>query len=321
MAASTRYAPDEAVDFVVIGSGAAGGILAKELSTSGFDVVVFEQGPYRHASEFVHDELAVLFRHELLGGGPEINGQTFRQDASETATRPARPSAEYAQGVGGSSVHFTANFWRFREIDFVERSKLGAIAGTNFADWPISYDELEPYYTKVDWEIGVSGAPGPYDAPRSKPFPLPPLPVKSSGVLIERGAKKLGLTCQPEPHAILSQPLNGRAACINCGYCMFFGCEVGAKSSTLATMIPLAEASGRCEIRPDSAVFRIEHRRTRPRRRSAVLRPRRARAASAGESRRPGSQRRRNAAAPPAVGKRTLPGRPRQLERLRRQAT
>ena len=257
MAASTRYALDEAVDFVVIGSGAAGGILAKELSTSGFDVVVFEQGPYRHASEFVHDELAVLFRHELLGGGPEINGQTFRQDASETATRPARPSAEYAQGVGGSSVHFTANFWRFREIDFVERSKLGAIAGTNFADWPISYAELEPYYTKVDWEIGVSGAPGPHDAPRSKPFPLPPLPVKSSGVLMERGAKKLGLTCQPEPHAILSQPLNGRPACINCGYCMFFGCEVGAKSSTLASMIPLAEASGRCEIRPESAVFRI----------------------------------------------------------------
>jgi choline dehydrogenase-like flavoprotein len=74
---------------------------------------------------------------------------------------------------------------------------------------------------------------------------------------MERGAKKLGLTCQPEPHAILSQPFNGRPACINCGYCMFFGCEVGAKSSTLATMIPLAEASGRCEIRAESAVFRI----------------------------------------------------------------
>ena len=257
MSARKTYAPEEAVDFVIVGSGAAGGILAKELSTSGFDVVVLEQGPYRRASEFVHDELGVVFRHELLGGDTDVSGQTFRRDETETAVRPGRPPLEYYQGVGGSSVHFTANFWRLREIDFVERSRLGAIAGTNFADWPITYAELEPYYTKVDWEIGVSGAPGPNDAPRSKPFPLPPLPVKSSGVLMERGAKKLGLSCQPEPHAILSRPFNGRPACINCGYCMFFGCEVGAKSSTLAAMIPLAEASGRCEIRAESAAFRI----------------------------------------------------------------
>ncbi|HEX5787511.1 MAG TPA: GMC family oxidoreductase [Woeseiaceae bacterium] len=253
-----RYALDEPVDFVIVGSGSAGGILAKELSTSGFDVVVLEQGPYRRAKDFGHDELAVLFRGELSGGGTDVSGQTFRRDESEIAVRPDRPPIEYAQGVGGSSVHFTANFWRFREVDFKERSLLGPIEGTNFADWPVDYAELEPYYTKVDWEIGVSGAPGPNDAPRSKPFPLPPIPVKSSGVLMERGAARLGLTCQPEPHAILSQRFNGRPGCINCGYCMFFGCEVGAKSSTLVAMIPLAEASGRCEIRPDSAVFRIE---------------------------------------------------------------
>jgi choline dehydrogenase-like flavoprotein len=155
-------------------------------------------------------------------------------------------------------VHYTANFWRFREIDFEERSKHGPISGTNFADWPISYAELEPYYTKVDWEIGVSGAPGPHDSFRSKPFPLPPIPMKSSGVLFERGAKELGITTQAEPHAILSQPFNGRPGCMHCGYCMWFGCEMNAKSSTLATMIPLAEASGHCEIRPNSAVFRIE---------------------------------------------------------------
>jgi len=167
-------------------------------------------------------------------------------------------AASYAQTVGGTSVHFSGNFWRFRELDFRERSLLGPIAGTNFADWPISYQELEPYYTRVDWEIGVSGAPGPNDAPRSKPFPLPPIPVKSSGVLLERAAAKLGLTAQVGPVAILSRPFNGRPACIGCGYCMFFGCEVGAKSSSLAAMIPLAEASGHCEIRAESAVFRIE---------------------------------------------------------------
>ena len=258
MADSATFANNKPVDFVIVGSGSAGGIIAKELSTAGFDVVVFEQGPYRKAADFRHDELSVVFQKELAGGNAQVSGQTFRDDPSKKAVTPAGATPiRYAQTVGGSSVHFTANFWRFRESDFKERSMLGAISGTNFADWPISYEELEPYYTKVDWDIGVSGAPGPFDAPRSKPFPMPPLPIKSSGVLMERGAKKLGWHAQPEPHAILSQPHNGRPACINCGYCMWFGCEANAKSSTLAAMIPLAEASGHCEIRAESAVFRI----------------------------------------------------------------
>ncbi|MCK5324656.1 MAG: GMC family oxidoreductase, partial [Woeseiaceae bacterium] len=212
----------------------------------------------RKAGDFVHDELAVIMREELMGGGSNRNRQTFRHFEHQTATTPGHIPAWYAQTVGGASVHFSANFWRFRDVDFRERSLLGPISDTNFADWPISYEELEPYYTRVDWEIGVSGAPGPFDSPRSKPFPMPPMPVKSSGVLMERAAKTLGLHAQPEPLAILTRPFNGRAPCINCGYCMFFGCEVGAKSSTLAAMIPLAEASGHCEIRAESAVFRIE---------------------------------------------------------------
>ncbi|MDH3820928.1 MAG: GMC family oxidoreductase [Gammaproteobacteria bacterium] len=258
MANSVTFEQRKPVDFAIIGSGAAGGIIAKELSTAGFNVVVFEQGPYRKAEDFTHDEYSVIFNSELLGGGPDVSGQTFRHDEDEVATSPPVPPIGYAQTVGGSSVHFSANFWRFRESDFKERSMLGSISGTNFADWPLTYDEIEPYYTRVEWEIGVSGAPGPFDSFRSKPFPMPPLPVKSSGVLLEKGAKKLGLHAQAQPHAILSQPLNGRAACIKCGHCMFFGCEVGAKSSTLAAMIPLAEASGHCEIRDRSAVFRIE---------------------------------------------------------------
>ena len=233
-----QFATRDAVDFVIIGSGSAGGVLAKELSTAGFDVVVLEQGPYRRAADFTHDELSVLWRGELLGGGPEVHGQTFRHDESETATMPNESPIRYARGVGGGSVHYTANFWRFRPVDFNERSLLGPISGTTFADWPITYEELEPYYTRVDWEIGVSGAPGPFDAPRSKPFPMPPMPIQSSGVLLERGAAKLGMHAQPEPLAILSQPYNGRPACISCGYCMYYGCEVGVKSSMLATMIP-----------------------------------------------------------------------------------
>lgn len=249
---------DEPVDFVIVGSGSAGGIIARELSTSGFKVVVLEQGPYRTAADFTHDELSVENLGELTGGGHRANRQTFRHDEDQVAEVRESQPAYYAQTVGGSSVHFTANFWRLRELDFNERSLLGPINGTNFADWPISYDELEPYYTRVDWDIGVSGAPGPNDSFRSRPFPMPPIPVNSSGVLMERGAKKLGWNAQVEPLAILSKTHDNRPACINCGFCMGFGCEVGAKSSTLAAMIPQAQASGNCEIRAECAVFRVE---------------------------------------------------------------
>src|SRR5262249_48350863 len=146
------------------------------------------------------------------------------------------------------------------EIDFNERSVLGAIPGADLADWPITYADLEPYYTKVEWEIGVSGLAGasPFDPPRSKPYPMPSLPVKSSGVLLERGARKLGLHPFPAPMAINSQPFRGRPACVHCGFCHGFMCEVTAKASTLTTVIPEAEATGRCEVRPESYVSRIE---------------------------------------------------------------
>ena len=109
---------DEPVDFVIVGSGSAGGILARELSAGGFRVVVLEQGPYRTAKDFTHDELSVSMFGELRGGGNDVHQQTFRDDESKEATVTQVPPAEYAQTVGGSSVHFTANFWRFRESDF-----------------------------------------------------------------------------------------------------------------------------------------------------------------------------------------------------------
>jgi choline dehydrogenase-like flavoprotein len=157
-------------------------------------------------------------------------------------------------------VHFTANFWRFHEIDFIERSRRGAIPGTGFADWPVTYAQMEPYYTQVEWEVGVSGMAGasPFDPPRSKPYPMPPMPVKSSGVIFERAARTLGLHPFPAPLAILSQPYQGRAGCVHCGRCEGFGCEVGAKSSSLASVIPVAQKTGRCEIRTRSYVYRVE---------------------------------------------------------------
>jgi choline dehydrogenase-like flavoprotein len=253
------FKDSEQVDFAIVGSGAAGGVLARELSQAGFDVVVLEQGPRLAPADFRHDELDVWFNNGLTNN-PTRNPQTFRKDPDAKAVRTVDyPCLTYARMVGGSSVHFTANYWRFHEIDFHERSVLGPISGTGFEDWPISYAELEPYYTRVEWEVGVSGLAGasPFDPPRSKPYPMPPLPVKSSGVLLERGARKLGLHPFPAPMAIASRPYRGRPACVNCGFCLGYGCEVMAKSSSLFTMIPEAEATGRCEIRAESYVFRV----------------------------------------------------------------
>lgn len=256
--AQASFAESSEVDFVIVGSGAAGGVLAAELSAAGFDVVVLEQGPWRTARDFDHDEVGHWLYGELTGD-PRTDPQTFRSDPSEEAqVSTPRPPLIYARGVGGSSVHFTANYWRLRPIDFRERSRWGPIEGTGFADWPITYDELEPYYTRAEWEIGVSGVKGPFDPPRSRGYPMPPLPVKSSGVLFERGARALGWNPQPAPMAILSEPRDGRAACMHCGYCMGFGCEVNAKSSTLATMIPKAVETGRCEVRPESTAIRVD---------------------------------------------------------------
>jgi choline dehydrogenase-like flavoprotein len=254
-----KFKPTDTVDFVIVGSGAAGGVLARELSQAGFSVVVLEQGPRFSAADFEHDE----FKYTYLSGitnDPASSPQTFRDDPAQTAARPHMGnSLIYARMVGGSSNHFTANYWRFHENDFNERSLLGAIPGTGFADWPISYQELEPYYTKVEWEVGVSGLgeASPFDPPRTKPYPMPPLPVKSSGALFEQGARKVGLHPFPAPMAIVSQPYRGRPGCAHCGFCIGFGCEVMAKSSALYTMIPEAEATGRCEIRPHSYVFQV----------------------------------------------------------------
>jgi choline dehydrogenase-like flavoprotein len=258
---SRTFKADETVDFVVVGSGAAGGVVARELSRAGFSVLVFEQGPRLEAADFEHDELKYFFLNGITNS-PAMSPQTFRKLPTETAqiARGGLLPATYARLVGGSSTHYTANFWRFHEIDFNERSVLGSISGTAFADWPITYQELEPYYTKVEWEVGVSGLAyaSPFDPPRSKPYPMPPLPVKSSGVLLERGARKLGLHPFPAPMAIASQAYRGRGPCVHCGFCMGFGCEARAKSSSLYTSIPEAEATGLCEIRAASYVYHVD---------------------------------------------------------------
>lgn len=254
---NARFKPSDVVDFLIIGAGAAGGVMAKELSTAGFRVVVLEQGPYLTERDYRHDEIRYTYQPGLTND-PKSQPITHRRNESEPARRIK--AIEYGRQVGGGSVHFTANYWRFHESDFHERSLFGDVPGADLADWPIQYSDLEPYYTKAEYDLGISGLAGanPFEAPRSKPYPLPPMPVKSSGVLFERAAKKLGLHPFPAPMAIISQPYQGRAACAHCGFCESFGCEMRAKSSTLVSVIPVAEKTGRCEIRPNSYVRKIE---------------------------------------------------------------
>ena len=121
------------------------------------------------------------------------------------------------------------------------------------------YADLEPYYTKAEWELGISGLGGanPFEGPQSKPYLLPPMPAKSSGVLFERAAKKLGLHPYPAPVAVISKDYRGRRACVHCGFCEAFGCEMNSKSSTLASLTPEAEKTGKCEVRAESVVRKI----------------------------------------------------------------
>lgn len=252
-----RYATSDPVDFVVIGSGAAGGSVARELTRLGHSVVVLEQGRWYTRADFQHDELGVIFNGKYLNTS-QGHVQTYRKTPDEKATR--RPYLQYAQAVGGSSIHFAANYWRLRPGDFNEFSRRGGVEGADLADWPITYEELEPYYSAVEWAIGVSGQAGahPDDGPRSRPYPLPPLPVTGPGVLLEVAARKLGWRAIPAPMAIISRAWHGREPCHNCGFCWSFPCEWGAKSGANFATIPDALATGRCELRTECRARKID---------------------------------------------------------------
>lgn len=257
-----QYSPSTAVDFVVIGSGAAGGIMAKQLSTAGFSVVVLEQGgwgKYGREHEYNKDEWLNrnVSEEDRLMSDPLRQRNTFRRNDKEKAVAGTH---SYGCVVGGGTVTYGGSSWRHLPWEFNEASHDPTIpSGTGMADWPVTYEELEPYYTQAEWEMGISGlrVNSPFVAPMSKDYPVPPVPLKSSGALFNVAAAKLGLTVVPGPLAIITKPYMGRAACVNCGICSGYGCQVRARSSSAVTMVPLAEKTGRCEIRARSYVREI----------------------------------------------------------------
>ncbi len=257
----TQFTPDTEVDFVVIGSGAAGGIMSKQLSAAGFSVVVLEQGgwgKYGHEQDYTKDELLNRnpSQEDRLTSDRRRQSNTFRRTEADQ-TGPG--SHSYGCVVGGGTVTYGGSSWRHLPWEFNEASTVGTIAGTGMADWPISYEELEPYYTQAEWEMGISGqrVDTPFVAPMSKEYPVPPVPRKSSGALFDVAAAKLGLTVVPGPLAIITRPYMGRAGCVNCGMCSGFGCHVRARSSSAVTVLPIAVETGKCEIRARSYVREI----------------------------------------------------------------
>src|SRR4030095_5421568 len=189
-----RFRNSAQVDFVIVGSGAAGAILARQLPRARFSTVLFEQGPRLSPANFEHDELKYWFLGGITNDAAR-NPQTFRSDPTQQAALiKDKPPLWYARTVGGTSVHFTANYWRFHEVDFNERSRLGAIPGADLVDWPITYAELEPYYTKVDWEIGERGVRRAVWADPFRPPPQKAVPDATTSCEIFRSALRAGST-------------------------------------------------------------------------------------------------------------------------------
>jgi choline dehydrogenase-like flavoprotein len=161
--------------------------------------------------------------------------------------------------VGSGTVSYGAMAWRFMEQDFKLKTIYGQVEGSTLEDWPISYADLEPYYEKAEWEIGVAGEhnANPFFAPRKKPYPMPPFSLNREGQLLYDASKRLGLHPFPIPMLRNSIRYNGRPACYRMRSCVGFACPVNAKCGTHNTVIPTAIQSGNCELRTNCQVAEI----------------------------------------------------------------
>ena len=263
-------------DVVVIGLGAAGGVAVLPLAQAGLEVIGLEAGTWLRVDDFAPDELRNNFR-----GWPQAVQKANREVPTHRANRTAPASPRQAihpmmNAVGGTTLHYWAQSWRLNPWDFKVVSettrRYGASRipkGSTIEDWPFGLDELEPYYDKVEYEIGVSGQAGnikgkidprgnTFEGARAREYPMPALRGTSFTEMMADAARKLGWQPFPGPAAVNSRNYQSRAGCAYHGYCARGGCHINAKGSTAVTTIPKAQATKRLSVVTEAHVTTIE---------------------------------------------------------------
>ncbi len=251
------------IDICIIGSGAGAAPIAYELSEAGAKVLILEKGDFYKEEDFSKDEISFCRRSIIT---PKLKDEYHLIEDKEEGEWVATPT--YASGwdfwngniVGGSSNLMSGFFHRLHPRDFRLKSEFGEIAGANVVDWPISYEELEPFYAKVERVVGVSGdvTPFRYQEPRShKNFPYPPTQEHPISKYIDKAAKKEGIVAVKTPRAIMSVPKGDRNPCYYSNYCGSYGCSSGGKSSARAALLQPALKNGNVEIRTKCFVKKL----------------------------------------------------------------
>jgi choline dehydrogenase-like flavoprotein len=230
----------DAVDVLIVGAGAAGGVLAGKLAEAGFRVVVLEAGPHWVPErDFVSDEKGA---DRLYWTDPRVTGGKDPIELGSNVT---------GKGVGGSTTHYSMVALRMHEGDFSFRSRNGVAQ-----DWPIRYEDLERYYDEVEEALGIAGpVTWPWGPRRKGRYPYREHPANGVAQLFVRGCEKLGIRWAPCPLATITAPKDDRHPCVYRGWCVY-GCSTNAKSSTLFTYIPKAVRAG-AEVRANCMATRV----------------------------------------------------------------
>jgi choline dehydrogenase-like flavoprotein len=227
---------------VIVGSGAGGGTMANELAKQGIKSVVLEAGKTLSLDDIENDEWAMFMKISWLD-------KRYSKGGWHGAVNHPNLPAWIVKGLGGSTVHWAGVSLRYQPHEFKMKTTCGDIPGANMLDWPISYDDLKPYYDKAELKMGTTG----------DVTGMPHLPESTDWKVLKEGAKRIGYSkLTAGPMSINSVARDGRPACQQIGFCMQ-GCKIGAKWSTLYTELPQAVASGNCEIRTNCMVLKIEH--------------------------------------------------------------
>jgi len=252
-------------DICIVGSGAGAGPVAYELAMAGFSVLVLEKGPRIKTKDFTKDEILTSRRSVYtpnLRDEPQVIEKRDK-DGEWKARSNAETGQDFWNGncVGGSTNFMSGYFGRLKPSDFQLLTTYGPIKGANIANWPISYLDLEPYYTQTESLIGISGKviPHHWQEPRStSDFPYPPLQENILAQWLDEASQQHHFGIVPLARAILSVPVGQRKACYYSGYCGSYGCSSDAKSSSRVALLDKAMAGGNLTVLPDSKVFRLE---------------------------------------------------------------